>query len=322
MKNIKSLFIKGSVAEYLFDFLLTLLFVLLYFQATKEWKYSTLEDLTGFKAYTPFQYRILLPFLVSFITQFLGLNNLIVIYQLIMIIFVISTVRFLRIFLDEFHFSKAEKNISVIIFFYILLWNYPTLGIWIYPYDIPAILFFLIGLIFIKRNMFLHFFPIFIIGCFNRETIILVLLAYWLSKKSLSEVARTLPLSILYFVSWLLIKYFLYLVFINNPAETTGRNLFLLKATENLNFVKELFLLDKFYLLRLFSFGGLYFLIPFSYKYLDEFSKKMLMIIPIYIVIIFFVGKFQEVRIYSELIPLFIIPSYKFLEKNVFNISH
>lgn len=42
-------------AEYTFDFLLSLLFIIIYFEATKEWKYAKSEDIANLRAYTPFQ---------------------------------------------------------------------------------------------------------------------------------------------------------------------------------------------------------------------------------------------------------------------------
>lgn len=94
-----------------------------------------------------------------------------------------------------------------------------------------------------------------------------------------------------------------------------GGNLFLNKTSENIQFLLGLLKLDKFYILRIFSFGGLWLFIYRIKDELDDFSKRMLILIPIFLLIIFFVGKLQEVRIYSELIPLFIIPGCQLLRK-------
>jgi hypothetical protein len=283
-------------SKHLFDFLLSLLFIIIYFNATKEWKFSELDDLANFTAYNPFQQRILIPFIVGSIKKIIPGFSYILLYQIILLIITFILVKSVRIYLKQYFTDNLSVNIGILVLFYVLFWNYPALGIWIYPADIPAILFFVIGLIFLRNNKFLKFYPVFIVACFYRETI------------------TNIHIVILYSVTWLLIKYLLYLIFQNNPSETTGGNIFLMKIYENLEFLKGLLKLDKFYILRVFSFGALYIFIPALLKYLDDFHKKILLLIPIYIFIIFFVGKFQEVRIYSELVPLFIVPGVYLLK--------
>ena len=217
----------------------------------------------------------------------------------------------------QFDFNSNSINLSILVFFYLLFWNYPALGIWFYPYDLPAILFFLTGLYFIKKEKFIYFYPFFILGTLNRETIIIILLAYVLRFSSFGNVFKISNIGIisLFIATWLIIKYYLYIEFSSNPAEQMGGNLFLNKTSENIQFLLGLLKLDKFYILRIFSFGGLWLFIYRIKDELDDFSKRMLILIPIFLLIIFFVGKLQEVRIYSELIPLFIIPGSQLLRK-------
>lgn len=304
-------------ADYTSDFLLSLLFIIIYFECTKEWKYAKSEDLANLKAYTPFQYRVLIPYLAFLIKSVIPNQSFFFIYQIILLPIVFISSRMLRIYLMQFDFNSNSINLSILIFFYILFWNYPALGIWFYPYDLPAILFFLTGLYFIKKEKFIYFYPFFILGTLNRETIIIILLAYVLSFRSFGNVFKISNIGIisLFIATWLIIKYYLYIEFSSNPAEQMGGNLFLNKTSENIQFLLGLLKLDKFYILRIFSFGGLWLFIYKIKDELDDFSKRMLIIVPIFLLIIFFVGKLQEVRIYSELVPLFIIPGRQLLRK-------
>ncbi len=295
--------------DLIIDFLLSLLFILIYFESTNIWQYTKLEDLTNFSAHLPFQYRVLIPSLVNVIHKAFPGLKIFFLYQLILLGFSISLARVSRIYLREYIDNKLIEHFGIILLFYILLWNYCALGVWLYPWDIPSIVFFTIGLICIKQNRMLLFFPLFVIATFNRETIILVILAHIITRDNLRMFFRAIPVSFLYFTVWLFIKYILYLIFIDNPLEPDGGKLFLNKVSENIDFLIALLKFDKFYILRIFSFGGLYFLIPFAIKYLDNFTKRLLILIPVILVIIFMVGKFQEVRIYSELVPIILLPA-------------
>lgn len=196
-------------ADYTFDFLLSLLFIIIYFECTKEWKYAKSEDLANLKAYTPFQYRVLIPYLAFLIKSVIPNKSFFFIYQIILLPIVFITSRMLRNYLMQFDFNSNSINLSILVFFYLLFWNYPALGIWFYPYDLPAILFFLTGLYFIKKEKFIYFYPFFILGTLNRETIIIILLAYVLSFRSFGNVFKISNIGIisLFIATWLIIKY-------------------------------------------------------------------------------------------------------------------
>lgn len=307
IKYLKSLSFRPK-SEYVIDFFLSLLFILLYFESTKEWKYSKLEDLTNFNAYTPFQYRILLPLLANLAKKVIPGVNYVFLYQIFLLGFTLLLSYYTRLFIKLYFRDQFSVNVGVIVLFYILFWNYPALGIWLHPADIPAILFFLLGLIFIQKNNFLKYYPLFVLACFNRESIILILFAYIMSRKNLKEILLNLHILILYLITWGAIKFLLYSIFQNNPAEVPAGSLFLLKFNENLDFLWGLMKLDKFYFLRIFAFGGIYLFIYNVFDRLDITYKKLLLTVPVYLIIILFVGKFQEIRVFSELVPLFIIP--------------
>lgn len=306
-------------ANHILDFLLSLLFVLIYFESTKEWKYAKLEDLTNFSAHNPFQYRVLIPSIANLIIKTLPGFSYIFAYQLILLTTTFMLVRFTRLFIKEYFKEELYINVGIIVLFYILFWNYAALGIWLHPADIPAILFFLLGLIFIKKNKFKTYYPIFILACFNRESIILILIVYLLTRKNFKEVLYNSYIIILYTLTWLIIKFTLYHIFQNNPAEISDGHIFLLKFYENLEFLSGLVKLDKFYFLRIFAFGAIYFFIPHILKSLDQMHKRLLLLIPFYIVIIFFFGKFQEIRVFSELVPLFVVPGILLVKEYLVN---
>ncbi len=320
LKDLK--FLKGKLKpDHILDFLLSLLFVIIYFESTKEWKYARLEDLSNFTAHTPFQYRILIPFLANISKKIFPGINYIFIYQIILLLVTLFLCRFTRIFIKQYFREQFFVNIGIIILFYILFWNFVALGIWLHPADIPAILFFIIGLISIQRNNFIKYFPIFVLACFNRESIILILFAYIITRKNLIEILSNLQIIIIYTVAWLAIKYLLYIIFKNNPTEIVDGNLFLLKFNENVEFLIGLFKFDKFYLLRFFAFGGIYLFIPVVFNKLDSLTKKLLLIIPIFFVIVLFVGKFQEMRVFAELVPIFIVPGIILSKRDLLKIE-
>jgi len=129
------------------------------------------EELTAFTATTPFQYRVLVPAFVHGI-EVLAHNRIPLnrIYLPLTWVSAIVLVLVFRSYLRLFTSSRAAAPAALAIF-WPLLFNYSLLPIqFFYPYDLPAIIFFMLGMITMLRRQWAWYYLIFVLATFNRET--------------------------------------------------------------------------------------------------------------------------------------------------------
>jgi hypothetical protein len=166
-----------------------------------------------------------------------------------------------------------------------------------YPSDMPAILFFTLGLSLLYARRWLLFYPLFVLATFNRETscflTLVFVLAYWGRIPLRTLVSHALAQAVL----WVAIKSFLRLAFPDNP----GFGAFDLKFAGNMRYLADVSNLPFF----LSSMG--FILLPtllLVRRVADEFTKRSILLVIPFFLGMTLVGNLHELRIYGELIPV------------------
>jgi hypothetical protein len=211
-----------------------------------------------------------------------------------------------------------NKNISSILSFSIYLifpfqMILPRYETGWYPYDIPALLFFLTGLLFIRRNKMLLYYVFFILATINRETscfLTIIMILVWWKNRPVKIIATHAGVQL---CIWLSIKIMLNLIFRNNPgtifSETLQSNISFLS---NIHYIQVLpGSIEVFfkYIFLIGNFAFIYFLILIYWKKLDnQFLRRSVIVIIPFTISMFCVACINEVRILGELIPVVLMP--------------
>jgi hypothetical protein len=164
-------------------------------------------------------------------------------------------------------------------------------------YDFPLLLLYTLGLIFLYKQDWIKFLIIFLIGCINKETTILLTLVFYIFYKS--DLTKDLfnKLLIVQFAIFILVKSMLYFIFKNNPGTFIEFHL----VDHNLR------LLAGYDLTLAAAVLGLILLVFYKWNEKPNFLKTSLwMFIPL-VVLTFFLGYLDELRDYYEVYPVVII---------------
>lgn len=192
--------------------------------------------------------------------------------------------------------ALATLSLLVALPFVYLLPRYHAL--W-FPSDLPALLFFLLGIICLYKRAWGYFYLIFLVGTFNRETTILLTFVYLVTAIGKDRKARIAWHCAAQVVLWLSVKYLLYRLFGSNPTE--GGKFFEQHFIYNLHLISEpqhwgLFL----------SLGGFAW-IPavLGYRQIEsDFVRRALLVTIPFLIAALIVGIILEMRIYGELLAV------------------
>ena len=170
---------------------------------------------------------------------------------------------------------------------------------------IAAVFFFIAGLTLVRKKRWLLYYPLFLAACLNRETagfmIPMFILAQWGRGKP-----RSLTLGVLaQAVIWLGVKLVLTVLFVDNG----GARAFEYHVAGNLEFLSNLLALSPGAVVKLAAFGLIWAAVPFGWKDIPAVEKRLLWLAPLMIGGMFVVGRFQEVRVLAELIPVLTAPA-------------
>jgi hypothetical protein len=274
------------------------LFTWVYFASTLQFEDATLAALADFSAFRPYQYRMLLPSIVHGLAWLLPLP-VEWIYMGLTWATCCALLLAFRAFCS-YWLQGQSLNLAPLLMIYAMLWNYAIISIFIYPSDILAILLFVLGLLCLFQGRMRLYYAVFVLGCFNRETVCFLtfaMLFLYLGRRSLIYLAWQ---SIAQFALWFAIKSLLTYLFRENYGESVFQN----QIANNLHFFADLLARDVFALWSLANFGGLWLFIPFMWRNLPNDLKRLLLLIVPFLLGMSVVGLLYEVRIYSELVPL------------------
>lgn len=293
-----------------------MVFTKYYFLYTQEnYPPSYSYKIANFEADKVFQKRFLIPLVAKYISFCFDLS----LDTSLKVLITIST------FFLIFGFSSllnqiSSCKISIYWGFIILIpvtWNYMFLNSIYHSYDIPTLTFYCIGLSLFMQKRYWEFYMIFIIGTFNRESTcfitisaILLLARYNDMKKPFDLFKKNINLTthtIIQLLVWLCITTFVKLYFNKNPGnfyeDTFSMNIFLLNlwhGNASWPFLNpENFFGNPRCFLTLFA--GIWILIPISWNYIPSQFKKLLLLIPVYLVPAYLYANLMETRVYHEL---------------------
>ncbi len=288
--------------------LLTYHFIQLYFTLNQECKLCRIQYLLNGTAAKPFQYRILIPWITKLILKlnlpFYVLRSSLNIVKLINFISLFLFVIIYRYFLFLIFKNEVLSIFLSFTVFYILPFNYllaRKLPLW-YPWDMSALLFFMLGVLFIYKKKWVFYYLIFILGTLNKETTCFLTLIYLYTAVGKSKLKIIIFHCIANFSIWASIKYFLYLGYYNSVRNGFFINTFFEnKIRANLEFLINI---DNI-LLLLSNFGFLW--IPtfiLIHKIDNDFIKNSFYVLIFYFIGMFYVGNIYELRIFGEFIPI------------------
>jgi len=294
------------------------------FPGINDNKPSMFGDMIYGKASKPFVYRVLLPVTVrvlsapvpqtlrntisNIIEDNISLNKLFKKLKWEKELAVEYSFAMLIMFLSLWGFSIAVRYLFIL--FYntsswfadsvsvLALLGLPTMFQYTsFIYDFPLLLLYTLGLIFLYKQEWIKFFIIFLVGCINKETTILLTLIFFIYYKSGVRKELFNKLLIAQLSIFILVKSLLYFVFKNNPGTFIESHL----IDHNLR------LLTGYDLTLAAAVLGLILLVFYKWNEKPNFLKTSLwMFIPL-VILTLFLGYLDELRDYYEVYPIVII---------------
>ena len=298
---------------------ISLVFTKYYFLYTHEYYPPAQSDrIANFEAAKVFQKRFFVPIAAEALSTATSISfdhSLKFIVLLATITLIYGFKEMLNLFVSDNPFQYISISVLVPI-----SWNYIALNSIFHAYDIPAISLYCWGVVLFMRNKFLIFYILFIISTLNREsscfiTISIMLLKFDYNIKDkkiyLFEILRINKFLFKHiffqFIIWLSLVFSLKILVNDNPGS------FYEKTFSMLHFIECLIeneacwpYLDPnsfFFNPRCFLtlFLGLWALIPALWNHIPSSSKKLLLLIPIYLIPCMMYANLMESRVYHEL---------------------
>jgi hypothetical protein len=192
-------------------------------------------------------------------------------------------------------FSDAGASFGALLLAYAMYWNYAAFGIWRMPFDIPAILLFTLGLFALVRQRWFLFYIVFVLGALNRETILVLSVAFIFLSWKRAEPTFVWKHVGVQLGTWLLIRALLVFIFSDNSG---GQ--FQTQFAANIKHLSS----DMATIPLLLSFGGLWLPAFLGWRVVDERIRRLLLVTIPFVGLMFVVGNLHELRIYNELVPI------------------
>jgi hypothetical protein len=250
----------------------------------------------------PFRYRVLVPGLAR-LAEGAGV-------PLPWAYFALATLAVFGLLLafDRFLAQFVRRDIARVLAFgilYPLSWNYFGLNRMYFPFDLPGVALFTLGLVFLVRRSWLLYYPLFILATINRETtwlltLVLVVTA-WDRMPRRALLLHVLAQGML----WVGIKAGLAALYPGGPQ-------FANMAAQNLSTWRGMLTFSgngaKDWAKLLLLFGGMAWLVPFALREAPRFFRRAWLVFPLFLVPMLVVGTIDEARLYAEWIPLAAAP--------------
>lgn len=272
-------------------------FTVLYGRASEPYERATLPMLTQFTAQTPFQYRVLVPALAHALTALAPATPLDGLYQVLTVFVVWALLIAFHAYLLR-RVAPPLAAAGAFLLLYPLVANYALLHQFSYPSDLPAILFFVLGLIAIETRRMPALLVVFTLATFNRETSCFITLAYLLHAWRDGHPRRAIAGAAAMAVIWVAIRVWLARTFSGNPGPPVAEihflpNLVTLLAPNGSGLPRVLM-----------TFGGLWLLIPLAWRDVPIDHRRLLWLAIPFAAIMLVVANVWEIRLYGELIPI------------------
>lgn len=306
-------------------FLVVALFASYYFcrlrflQAEEFPSLDFLIQISSHSGPTPWQYRILIPFIADFLHQLNLplLSSFERIYKALEAASIFLLILAFRYYITLFIKDRALNSLFSFLILFILPFHfffprpyYPN-----YWYDTPSILFFTLGLIAMYKRKWMIYYFIFIIATFNRETTCFLTVIYLLTSLGREKWGKITYHFGAQTILWFMIKGFLLKLYMNNPG-ASGFEWYTVPVyfpIKDVPLVSHLY--DNVYFFMnigsyptFFSNIGFIWIPVLFYHHLIkvEFIKKSLLVVFPFFGGMMLVANIYELRIFEELIPVFL----------------
>jgi hypothetical protein len=258
------------------------------------------EALVAGVASTPYQYRVLVPWLVrgALAAHVIDPASQMAAFAVIQTVFLVLLAFVFRRYLSRFIRDRVLASVMALTIYAILPFNYFNLPY--YPYDIPSVMFFTLGLLLIYDRDWRWFYPLFVAATLNRETSIflVVVVVFVLYDKYSWRMLGLLAGSQL--AIWLAIKAALWTIYQQNRWMGYGLYQFQLKV--NLATLIDFPIKG---IIALATWGCLWLAVVVWYRRIhDVHLRRTLWTIPVFIAGMMFAGFVIELRIYGEVLPI------------------
>jgi len=296
--------------------LVALVFTKYYFLFTSEYYPPAYSDkIASFEADKVFQKRFLVPVTANLISQNTSLS-----FDLsLKLITVVCTFGLLYFFKETLEsLTKYHATHYWCLFLLIPVgWNYIFINSIFHSYDIPSLFFYCLCLNLFLRNKYLLFYIIFAVATLNRESTCFISISVTLLlfkfnsdlslKDNFSRNFNLMSHLLVQTALWSLIVLFTSWLVKDSPGQsyeaTYSMGVFfanMLSGAPSWPFLNtETFLGNPICFLTLF--GCTWVLIPFFWKYIPGNCKKLLLLIPIYMIPAILYANLMETRVYHEL---------------------
>lgn len=226
-----------------------------------------------------------------------------------------------RYYISLFIENRTACTLLSFSLFYVLpfnfLFNYFYYQSLFYPYDIPSMLFFTLGLIFIyKKNWPLYYF-IFALGTFNRETTAFLTMTYVFTALGKDRLKTIASHSLAQLAIWVAIKSYVYSLYGGNQAEDPNIRLFKFSWGGNSHFFfKENPVEAYTYFFR--TMGYLWIPVLFFFRRIrEDFVRRSLLVLVPFTIGMAIVANIHELRIWGEMIPI-VLSAFLLIVKGMF----
>jgi hypothetical protein len=247
-------------------------------------------------AETPYHLRVVLPWIVQGLLG-LGLPDpaLMLLFRVFVLLSSLFLVIVFRAYLSLFFNHLLLASVLAFSIFLVLPSN--LLHTYWYAYDIPAVLFFALGILLLYKRKWPWYYLLFVVATINRETTLFLTFIFIATNIGQLPIKRLAGHTVGQLMIWLVIKTLLQSMYADNP----GQGAFQLTLTDNLQFLFQ----PGGWLWLLPNWGMTWILALIGYRKLkDRFVRRSLWVIAPLFAVMMVVGKVDELRIYAELTPV------------------
>lgn len=225
-------------------------------------------------------------------------------------VFTVLTLFAYAAFLGDYGVTRGESGyLAAPAILIPMIWNYVILSSAHYIDDIPAVFFFIAGLILLKRRPFssLLFNIVFAVAFLNRESAVFLIPAmFLLHLKKRKLIPLTLHCVALTATAYL-VRIGLIRVLSSDP--TASSPMFVNTLRINVSFLLTMFSGNAEALRMLMTFGGLWVLLPFCLPAAGSELRKLTVLLPVFFAGMLVAGSMNdEARIFNEMIPVVLSP--------------
>lgn len=166
--------------------LVSALFTGIYFLTTQSWTESQFLSYAsgtgGYPGHSPiFECRVLIPLVARLGSRLLPVD-LSWIFWGIAGLSVLCALEAYRRYLARF-LERRFATFLALSLVYPLLWNFCFLNRIYYPFDLPAVLLFILGLHFLHARRWVGYYAVLILGLLNHEAAVLLIVVFWLASR-------------------------------------------------------------------------------------------------------------------------------------------